>query len=173
MQIEELKSKIREIADWPQKGVSFKDITPLLADAGAFSQIIDDLASPYVSQKIDKVVGIDARGFILAAAVAHKLKTGLALVRKKGKLPFKTVSREYLLEYGSNVLEMHQDSVLPGEKILIIDDVLATGGTMKATVDLVKELKGEIIGIAFLIELAYLDGRKNLNGQKIKSLITY
>lgn len=167
------KSKIREIPNWPHQGVDFKDITPLLQDKNLFSRMTDLLARPYLKKKIDKVVGVDARGFILASAVAYKLKTGLAIVRKKGKLPAKTVSKEYSLEYASDVLEMHEDAISPGEKIIIIDDVLATGGTMKATVDLVKKLKGKIIGIEFLIELTYLKGRKILKGQKIKSLLKY
>jgi len=174
MEIKELiKSKIREVPDWPKKGVNFKDITPLLQSKKLFCEMIGLLASPYLKEKIDKVVGIDARGFILAAAVAYRLKAGLAIVRKKGKLPSKTISKEYSLEYASNVLEMHEDSILPGERVIIIDDVLATGGTMEATVDLVKKLKGKIVGIEFLIELTYLKGRKNLKGQKIKSLLKY
>lgn len=168
-----IKSKIREIPDWPKKGVSFKDITPLLEDPKLFHKIIDLLAAPYLKNKIDKIVGIDARGFILAAAVAYKLKTGLAIVRKQGKLPSKTISQTYSLEYASNTLEMHQDSVLPGERILVIDDVLATGGTMKATVDLIKKLKGKIVGIEFLAELVYLKGRKKLKGQKVRSQVQY
>src|SRR3989344_487558 len=144
------KSKIREIPNWPHKGVDFKDITPLLQDKNLFSQMIDILAKPYLKKKIDKIVGIDARGFILASALAYKLKTGLAIVRKKGKLPAKTISREYSLEYASDVLEMHEDAILPGEKIVIIDDVLATGGTIKAHVDLAKKLKRKIMGAWFL-----------------------
>ena len=167
------KSKIREVADWPNKGVNFKDITPLLQDEKLFPQMIDSLVKPYSGKKVDKIIGIDARGFILAAASAYKLKTGLAIVRKKGKLPAKTISQEYSLEYASNVLEMHEDAISPGERVVIVDDVLATGGTMKATVDLVKKLKGKIIGIEFLIELTYLKGRKNLKGQKIRSLLKY
>ncbi len=174
MKIEELiRSKIRNISDWPKKGVSFKDITPLLQDKNLFCKTIDLLISPYLKKKVDKIVGIDARGFILAAAAAYKLKTGLAIVRKKGKLPSKTVSRSYSLEYASNTLEMHEDSILPDERVVIIDDVLATGGTMEATVGLIKKLKGKIIGIEFLIELIYLKGRKNLKGQKIRSLLKY
>ena len=168
-----IRLKIREVPDWPEKGVSFKDITPLLQDRKLFCAMVGLLASPYLKGKIDKVVGIDARGFILAAAVAYRLKTGLAIVRKKGKLPLKKVSKEYSLEYANNVLEMHEDAISPGERVVIIDDVLATGGTMAATVDLVKRLKGKIVGIGFLIELTYLEGRKNLNGQKIKSLLKY
>jgi adenine phosphoribosyltransferase len=168
-----VKTKIREIPNWPKPGVNFKDITPLLSDKTAFSKTIDELAKPYKNRKIDKIVGIDARGFLLASALAYKLKTGIAIVRKKGKLPSKTISRQYALEYGSNTIEMHEDAILPGENILLVDDVLATGGTMKAAVDLVKELKGKIIGIDFLIELSYLNGRKLLKGQKIRSLIKY
>jgi len=168
-----VKSKIREIPDWPKKGVSFKDITPLLEDRKLFHKIIDFLIAPYLKKKIDKIVGIDARGFILAAAAAYKLKTGLVIVRKKGKLPSKTISKTYTLEYASNTLEMHEDSILPGEKILVIDDVLATGGTMQATIDLIKKLKGKIVGIEFLAELTYLQGRKKLKGQKVRSFLKY
>lgn len=168
-----IKQKIREISDWPKQGINFKDITPLLEDGVLFSQVIDDLARPYLKSKIDKIVGIDARGFLLASALAYKLKAGIAIVRKHGKLPSKTISKEYILEYASNTIEMHEDSIFPGEKVLIVDDVLATGGTMQATVELVKKLKGKIIGIDFLIELKYLRGRKKLKGQKIKSLIKY
>lgn len=168
-----IKTKIREIPDWPQKGVNFKDITLLIEDSRAFRKVIDELARPYLAKKIDKIVGIDARGFILASALAYKLKSGIAIVRKKGKLPLKTVSRKYALEYGSNTIEMHKDTILPGEKVLLVDDLLATGGTMKATVDLVKELKGKIVGIDFLIELSFLKGRKKLKGYKIRSLAKY
>ncbi len=168
-----IKSKIREVKDWPQKGVNFKDITPLLADKEAFSLAIDHIASFYFGKKIDKVVGIDARGFIIASVLAYKLNAGLAIIRKKGKLPRETVSKEYVLEYGLNAVEMHKDSILPGEKVLIVDDVLATGGTMKAAVELVKELQGEIVGIEFLIELCYLNGREKLQGYNANSLAKY
>ena len=174
MNIEKLiKTRVREIPDWPKIGVNFKDITPLLEDKEIFPKIIDELCRPYLNKKIDKIVGIDARGFLLASAMAYKLKTGIAIIRKQGKLPSKTISKKYALEYGSNTIEMHQDSILAGEKVLLVDDVLATGGTMKATIDLVKELKGKIIGVDFLIELTYLNGRKTLKGQKIRSLIKY
>jgi len=168
-----IDAKIRVIPDWPKKGVSFKDFTPLLQDKKLFCETIDLLIAPYLKKKVDKIVGIDARGFILAAAMAYKLKTGLAIVRKKGKLPSKTVSQDYSLEYATNTLEMHQDSILPGERVLIVDDVLATGGTMAATVGLVKKLKGKIVSVDFLIELLNLKGRKNLKGQKIRSLLRY
>lgn len=169
----DLKSKIREIADWPEKGVSFKDITPLLQDPGAFALAIDKLAEPYLDNKPEMIVGIDARGFILSAALAYKFNTGLAIIRKKDKLPYRKVSQDYDLEYGKNIIEMHEDAIKPGEKVLIVDDVLATGGTTKATVDLVKKLGGKIIGIALLIELDYLQGRKKLRGYPIHSLIHY
>lgn len=168
-----LKSKIREIPNWPKKGVNFKDITPLLEDRKLFHRVIDLLIEPYLKKKIDKIVGIDARGFILASAAAYKLKTGLAIVRKQGKLPSKTISKTYTLEYASNTLEIHYDSILPGEKVMLIDDVLATGGTMAATIDLVKRQKGKILGIEFLVELVYLKGRKKLKGQKMRSLVKY
>ena len=168
-----IKSKIREIPDWPKKGVSFKDITPLLVEPEAFQQVIDWLVQPYLNQKIDKIIGIDARGFIFASALAYKLKTGLSIVRKKGKLPWQTVSQTYDLEYASNIIEMHKDAVQPGEKVLLVDDVLATGGTMKACVNLVKQLGGEIISIDFLIELDYLKGREQIKDYNIRSLIHY
>lgn len=168
-----IKEKIREIPDWPKKGVNFKDITPLIEDNQVFRKVIDAMAKPYLGKKVDKIVGIDARGFILAAALAYKLNSGIAIVRKKGKLPSKTVSKKYALEYGSNTIEMHKDSILPGEKVLLVDDVLATGGTMKATIDLVEKLQGKIKGCDFLIELSFLNGRKKLKGYKIKSLAKY
>lgn len=167
------KAKIREIPDWPQRGVSFKDITPLLQDKELFQKMIEALAKPYRGVKIDKIVGIDARGFLLASALAYELNTGLVIVRKKGKLPHKTVSKEYELEYGSNTLEMHLDAIAPGERVLIVDDVLATGGTMEATVGLVETLEGEVVGISFLIELGFLNGREKLKGHAMHSLIEY
>lgn len=168
-----IKENTREIPDWPKKGVNFKDITPLLQNKKIFRIIIDELAKPYVNKKIDKIVGIDARGFIFAAALAYKLGAGLAIVRKKGKLPHKTISQKYLLEYGSNIIEMHKDAIRRGEKIVIVDDVLATGGTMKATVDLVKKLKGKIIAIDFLSELSFLRGREKLKNYKVRALAKY
>ena len=157
-----LQSKIREIPDFPKKGVSFKDITPLLEDAKYFRYLIDILFKKYKDKKIKKIVDIDARGFLIASALAYKLKTGLVIVRKKGKLPFKTVGCDYDLEYGKETLEIHKDSIKPKERILIIDDVLATGGTALAAAKLVEKLKGKIIGISFLIELLFLNGRKKL-----------
>lgn len=168
-----IKSKIREVPDWPKKGVNFKDITPLIEDAKVFEQIINQLAKPYLEEKIDKIVGIDARGFILAAGLAYKLKSGLAIVRKKGKLPWQIISKQYALEYGSNTIEMHKDSILPGERVLLVDDVLATGGTMRATIDLVERLQAKIVSVDFLIELSFLKGRDKLKNYKIRSLAKY
>jgi len=168
-----IKSKIREIPDWPKKGVNFKDITPLLEDNLVFKKVIDVLAEPYLEKEFDKIIGIDARGFLLAAPLAYKLNKGLIIVRKKGKLPSETVSQEYELEYGANTIEMHKDSILPGEKVFLIDDVLATGGTMKAVIDLVKKLEGEIIGIDFLIELSFLKGKERLKEYDVRSLVKY
>lgn len=168
-----LKKFIRNIPDWPIKGVSFKDITPLLQDPKAFKFAIDELIKPFAKEKIDLVVGLDARGFILAAAAAYQLGAGLVMVRKKGKLPWKTVSKKYKLEYAENVFEMHRDSIKAGQRVLIVDDVLATGGTMGAAIDLVKKLKGKIVGVAFLMNLTFLNGEKKLGGLKIHSLVEY
>lgn len=169
----DLKKYIREIPDWPQQGVNFKDITPLLQDKEAFRYAIDWLAEPYRNQNIDAVVGIDARGFILSAAVAYALHTGLALVRKKGKLPREIVSREYVLEYASNTIEMHKDAITAGQRVLVIDDVLATGGTCEATAGIIETLGGVIVGISFLIELTFLRGKEKLARYPVRSLIYY
>ena len=171
--MQELKQIIREIPNWPQEGINFKDITPLLQDGEVFTSTVDNLADLYKNEKIDLVIGVDARGFILASAVAYKLGVGLAIVRKKGKLPSKTISQEYSLEYGSNTIEMHEDSIKPGQRILIVDDVLATGGTMAATCGIAKKLGAEIVGTAFLIILDFLKGEEKLNGIKVKGLIHY
>ena len=169
----DLKSKIREIPNWPEKGVNFKDITPLLQDKRAFTLAIDKLAEPCLDNKPDVIIGIDARGFILSAALAYKLNTGLAIIRKKGKLPYKKIWKEYKLEYATDRVEMHEDAVKPGQKVLIVDDVLATGGTMGATAEMVEKLGGEIISIAFLMELDFLKGRKKLKKYNIYSLLHY
>ena len=168
-----LQSKIREIPDFPKKGVNFKDITPLLEDARYFKRLIDDLAKKYKNKNIKKLVAIDARGFLLASALAYKLKAGIVIVRKKGKLPFKTIGCDYNLEYAKETLEIHKNSIKPAERILIIDDVLATGGTALAAAKLVEKLKGRIIGISFLIELLFLNGRKKLKKYNVVSLIQY
>lgn len=168
-----LKKYIREIPNWPKVGINFKDITPLLHNPKAFQFAINQMSKPFLKKKIDVVVGIDARGFILAAAIAFKLRAGLAIVRKKGKLPWKTIAQKYKLEYATNTIEMHKDAIKPNQKVLLVDDVLATGGTMKAAVDIVKKLRGKIVGIAFLIVLSYLEGEKKLQKYKIHSLIKY
>ncbi len=171
--VEELKALIRDVPDFPQPGIVFKDITPLLADENAFSSVIDLIVVHYGRGNIDKVVGIEARGFILASPVAYHFGAGFVPVRKSGKLPWETEREEYSLEYGTATLEIHQDSVRPGERVLIVDDVLATGGTARATARLVERLGGKVVGIACLIELTFLDGRKAVEGYGFFSLITY
>lgn len=169
--IMELKNFIKDVPDYPKPGIVFKDITPLLGNSEAFRFAIDKFAEKFSAA--DVVVGIDARGFLLAAPVAYKLGAGLAIVRKPGKLPRETIREDYTLEYASNTLEMHTDAIRPGQKVLIIDDVLATGGTMEATCKMVKKLGGEIVGIGFLIELGFLGGRDKLKEFEIFSLMKY
>jgi adenine phosphoribosyltransferase len=164
---------VRDISDYPKPGVVFKDITPLLGDANGFASTIDQLAGAYVGTGIDRVLGIEARGFIVAAPVAYRLGAGFVPVRKKGKLPFTAHTEEYSLEYGTDVLEAHVDAVEPGQRVLIVDDVLATGGTAAATIRLVERLGGVVAGLAFIIELSFLDGRSKLEGRAISSLVTY
>jgi adenine phosphoribosyltransferase len=163
-----IKSHLRDIPDYPQPGVVFKDITPLLADAPAFSAVVDGLAADH--GQVDKVAGIEARGFILAAPVALRLDAGFVPVRKKGKLPAATYSQDYELEYGRATLEVHQDAFAPGERVLIVDDVLATGGTARATANLVEMAGATVAGIAMLIELSFLNGREKLPGLDLRSL---
>lgn len=168
-----LKDYIRNIPDFPKKGILFRDITTLIKDKLAFKQAVDILAKIYKDKKIDKVVAVEARGFILGGALAHKLGAGFVPVRKIGKLPWKTNSVTYDLEYGTDTLEMHHDAVEPNERVLIVDDLLATGGTVKAATDLVKQLKGKIVGIAFLIELTDLKGIEKLKGYPVYSMIKF
>jgi adenine phosphoribosyltransferase len=168
-----LKSKIREVPNWPIKGVNFKDITTLLQNKKTFRYVVDELARPFKKIKIDKIVAIDARGFLLAAPVAYKLGLGVVLVRKKGKLPYKTIQATYQKEYGPDTLAMHRDAIKPGEKVLIIDDLLATGGTMLAATKLIEKLKGKIIGISFIIDLPFLDGSKKLKKYNLHYLVSY
>ncbi len=168
-----LKTIIRDVPDFPKKGIVFKDITPLLADQAAFAGMVKHFAGQFSKAGITKVLGIEARGFLLAAPIAMELGAGLIPVRKKGKLPYKTVAASYALEYGTDTLEMHADAVKPGEKVLIVDDVLATGGTAGAVCSLVEKLGGEVTGIAMLIELEFLNGRAKLAGRPIYSLIKY
>lgn len=164
---------MRDIADFPKPGVMFKDITPLLASPEAFRATVDGIADGFAGKRIDRVLGIEARGFILAAPVAYRYEAGFAPVRKAGKLPWQIEREEYELEYGSDLLEIHRDAVEAGEQVLIVDDVMATGGTAAATVRLVEKLGGEVAGLAFVIELAFLNGRSRLPGYEIRSLITY
>ncbi len=171
--LDRAKQLIRDIPDFPQQGIVFKDITPLLADENAFSSVIDLIVVHYGRGNIDKVVGIEARGFILASPVAYHFGAGFVPVRKEGKLPWDTDREEYALEYGTAVLEIHRDGIRPGERVLIVDDVLATGGTARATAQLVERLGGKVMGIACLIELSFLDGRKAVADYDFFSLITY
>lgn len=170
---EELKAKIRNIPDFPKKGILFRDITTLLKDAGAFEKAVLALARPYKDKKIDLITAVEARGFILGAALAYELGVGIVPIRKKGKLPAETMSVTYKLEYGEDTLEIHKDAIKAGDRVLIVDDLLATGGTTLATIELVKKLKGEIVGISFLIELSDLKGRERLAGYPINSIITF
>jgi adenine phosphoribosyltransferase len=169
----QLKELVRDIPDFPRPGVVFKDITPLLADHGAFSACIDALAAHWEGERIDRVLGIEARGFIVAAPVAYRFGAGFTPVRKAGKLPWKVEQEEYALEYGTDLLEIHTDAVLPGERVLIIDDVLATGGTAAATIRLAERLGAEVAGLGFLIELGFLGGRAKIADREIVSLIEY
>lgn len=171
--VEELKNIIRDVPDFPKKGIVFKDITTLLADARSFHRMIDLIAHRYVGQKIDQVVGVEARGFILGAALAYKLGTGITLVRKPGKLPYKTRRKTYQLEYGTDTLEIHEDAFKTGTRIIVADDLLATGGTVAAVVDLVQELGAEIVECAFMAELEFLHGRKRLPEGKVFSLLKF
>jgi adenine phosphoribosyltransferase len=171
--MDHLKSKIRHVPDFPKPGILFYDITTLLRDAEGFRDAVDALAAPHAGASLDLVVGIESRGFILGAAVADRLRTGFVPVRKLGKLPSKTVRASYELEYGSDSLEMHSDAVTAGARVLIVDDLLATGGTAKATVDLVKGLGGSVHAVSFLIELADLGGRAKLPGERIEVVLSY
>ncbi len=168
-----LENSIRSIPDFPKPGILFRDITTLLKDGKALKLTIDLLYKKYKGQKIDKIVAVESRGFILGAALAYKLGLGIVLVRKKGKLPYKTISASYSLEYGMDTLEIHEDAIAPGEKILVIDDLLATGGTVSAVINLVKQLKGKVAGTAFVIELVDLKGREKLKGLPVYSLIKF
>jgi adenine phosphoribosyltransferase len=170
---EELKAAIRDVPDFPIKGILFKDITPVLQDGKLFRQAVDAIADRQKDKNLSAVVGIDARGFIFAGAVAYKLGIGLVPVRKKGKLPYKTVVTSYTLEYGSETSEMHIDAIKKGDKVIIVDDLLATGGTAMAAATLVKQLGGNIAEIDFLIELSFLKGRERLKDYNLFSAITY
>jgi adenine phosphoribosyltransferase len=168
-----LKDHVRDIPDFPKEGIVFKDITPLLADEKAFTYTIDAIAHHFDRSEIDKVLGIEARGFMVAAPLAYRFTAGLIPVRKKGKLPWDVESQEYELEYGTDLLEVHKDAIEPGERILVVDDVLATGGTAKATAQLTERCGGKVAGIATIMELAFLGGRSRLEGYDFYSLISY
>ena len=169
----DLREKIRNVPNFPQQGIQFKDITTLLKDGKAFRTAIDLLAAPYKEQNIDIVVGPEARGFAVGAPVAYVLDAGFVPIRKPGKLPAETISYQYSLEYGKDALEIHKDAIEPGSRVLIVDDLLATGGTTMATVKMVEQLGGKVVGLAFLIELACLNGRQGLAGYDITALIQY
>ena len=168
-----LEDYIRDVQDFPQQGVLFKDITPMLQDGPAFHAAIDRLAAHYAGAGIQTVVGVESRGFIFGAPLAYQLNCGFVPVRKFGKLPHETMSVEYALEYGTNVVEIHKDAVKQGERVLIVDDLLATGGTVSAAIELVENIGGHIAGIAFLVELTFLKGRDHLKGHDVFALIKY
>jgi adenine phosphoribosyltransferase len=168
-----LKEHVRDVPDYPKPGIVFKDITPLLAHPDAFACAVDAVATPFAGERIDKVLGIEARGFVFAAPVAYQHRAGFVPVRKAGKLPWEIEREEYELEYGTDLLEIHKDAVLPGERVLVVDDVLATGGTASAVVRLVERVGGEIVGLTFLIELGFLDGRKKLGDKDVHAVVCY
>jgi adenine phosphoribosyltransferase len=170
---QEISAAIRNIPDFPEPGIQFKDITPVLADPRLFAASIDLLTSHHQPGTIDSVVGIDARGFIFAAAAALKLGAGFIPVRKKGKLPYQTYEESYTLEYGSNSVAIHVDALKPGSRVMLVDDLLATGGTAGAAIKLLQKIRANIVEASFLIELAFLDGRKRLDGVPVRSLIQY
>lgn len=168
-----LTGLVREIADYPQPGERFRDITPMLGDGAAFRRAIDELVSSFAGLRVDRVLGMEARGFIVGASVAYVLGAGFVPVRKAGKLPWAVVREEYRHEHGSDQLEVHRDAIRPGEHVLVVDDVLATGGTAAATCRLVEELGGKVVGVGVLIELAAHDGRSRLAGRRVESLVRY
>jgi adenine phosphoribosyltransferase len=169
----DLAAKIRSIPGFPKPGIVFRDITPLLLDSAARTAAVDELAKRFRAEKPEVVVGIESRGFIVGALVADRLGVGLALVRKKGKLPFTTVSGSYDLEYGTDTIEMHTDAIRPGQRVLVIDDLLATGGTATTTCKLVEKVGGNVVGCGFLIELAFINGRSRLQRRNVQALISY
>jgi adenine phosphoribosyltransferase len=173
MSVDGLKAKIRDVPDFPEPGIVFKDIMPLLADATCLRETVGLLAEWAEPRMPDVILGAEARGFILGAALAYKLDCGFVAARRPGKLPWKTVSATYALEYGENSLELHADAIESGARVLVHDDVLATGGTARAICDLAEQLGGEVVGVAFVIELEFLEGRKQLEGRDVHSLISY
>ena len=173
MDVAALRAKIRDIKDFPTEGILFKDITTLLKDGPAFRRVVDLLAAHYQRERVEVVVGIESRGFIFGGALAHQLGAGFVPVRKLGKLPGKTIEVEYELEYGRDALAVHEDAIHPGQRVLAVDDLLATGGTMAATLRLIEQLGGQVVGVTFLIELAFLHGREKLKSYPLHSVIVY
>jgi adenine phosphoribosyltransferase len=173
MAVDALKAKIRDVPDFPEPGIVFKDIMPLLADPTCLHETVGLLAEWAEPRRPDVILGAEARGFILGAALAYALDCGFVAARRPGKLPWKTVSATYALEYGENSLELHADAITSGQRVLVHDDVLATGGTARAICDLAEQLGGDVVGVAFVIELEFLEGRKQLDGRDVHSLITY
>ena len=173
MSAEDLRAKIREIPDFPKPGILFYDITTLLKDPAAYREAIDLMVEPYADADVDLIVGMESRGFIFSAPMAYRMDAGLVPVRKLGKLPAETLSVEYALEYGTNTLEIHRDGVQAGQRVLIVDDLLATGGTARAAARLVERCRADVVGLAFLIELRFLDGRSRLEGRRIHTLVSY
>ena len=174
MEIEKIVNKIiRDIPDFPSKGIIFKDITPLLLDINLYNKVIDSMAKQYMGKNITKVVGLEARGFIFAISLAQMLKVPFVPIRKKGKLPYRTISKSYNLEYGSKTIEIHIDAINEKDNVLIVDDLLATGGTASAAIELVKKLKGNVLGCAFVIELTFLNGRIRLKDVPYTSIVKY
>ena len=168
-----IKSKVRSIPDWPIKGVIFRDITTLLLDPPAFKKICSIFYDRYANEKIDKIVGIDARGFLFGSVLAYKLDIGMIPIRKNGKLPYNTISESYTLEYGEEVIEIHEDAIKKGERVVIIDDLMATGGTISAAANLVEKLGGDIVECAFVLELPDLKGREKLGSRKVFSIVEF
>ena len=168
-----LREFVRDIPDWPQPGIVFRDITPLLAAPDAFALTVDALAAPYADEPIEKVIGIEARGFVFASPLAYRRGAGFVPVRKAGKLPWEIEREEYELEYGSDLLEVHRDAIVPGEHVLIVDDVIATGGTAAATARLVERLGGVVAGFSFVLELVPLGGRSRIDGHRVEAVLRY
>ncbi len=171
--MDSVRARIRDVPDFPQKGIVFKDITPVLADAKLFREVIDAFAARWRGERVDKVVGIESRGFLFAAPLAYALGAGVTVVRKPGKLPWQVIREVYALEYGENALELHVDAVEPGERVLVIDDVLATGGTADATGRLIARQGGALVGYSFLVELGFLNGAARLGPGRVHALVRY
>ena len=172
--LQRLNDTIRDVPDFPKPGILFKDITPVLADPEVFCIALDAMQEKVADQKIDKIIGIDARGFIFGAALADRMKAGFVPLRKKGKLPYKSHEVSYSLEYGEATIEIHEDAVEPGERVYLVDDLLATGGTAAAAIDLIGRLKGDLVAVSFLVELAFLNGREKMKtAAPVHSILTY